>query len=59
MSKGEGIYESLIRPHLEYASSVWDLYLAEDILELEKVQRRAARWVVLSLKDPGGCYGFT
>ena len=25
--------------------SVWDPYLAKDILELEKVQRRSARWV--------------
>ena len=36
---------SLVRPQLEYASSVWDPYT--DVLygELERVQRRAARFV--------------
>ena len=31
---------------MEYAASVWDLYHLNDILALEKVQRRAARWVM-------------
>ena len=42
-------YESLVRPTLEYSSSVWDLYTQENIPELEAVQRmqpRAARFVV-------------
>ena len=31
---------------MEYAASVWDPYHLNDILALEKVQRRAARWVM-------------
>ena len=36
----------MVRPQLEYASDVWDPYHVEDIVELEKVQRRAAHWVM-------------
>ena len=38
-------YLSLVRPILQYSSSVWDPYLFSDIQSIEKVQRRAARWV--------------
>ena len=38
-------YTSLVRPALEYASSVWDPYLNKTILAIEMIQRRAARWV--------------
>ena len=37
-------YTSLVRPHLEYAAASWDPYTARDITQLEKVQRRAARF---------------
>jgi len=30
----------------EYCSTVWDSHLRKDINELEKVQRRAARWAM-------------
>ena len=36
-------YLTLVRPIMEYATSVWDPYYNTDIYKLEKVQRRAAR----------------
>ena len=38
-------YVTLVRPILEYASSVWDPYLASHVHLIEMVQRRAARFV--------------
>ena len=31
---------------MKYATSVWDPYYTTDIYKLEKVQRRAARWIL-------------
>ena len=37
----EAAYKGLVRPILEYGSSVWDPYYEGLIDELEKVQKRA------------------
>ena len=39
-------YKALVRPVCEYASTVWDPHTDKLIHQLEKVQRRSARWVV-------------
>lgn len=41
----EKAYKSLVRPQLEYSATVWDPYQHGHIDQLEKVQRRAARYV--------------
>ena len=41
----ETAYISLVRSVLEYSCSVWDPYHEKDIAKLEKVQRKAARFV--------------
>ena len=38
-------YKVLVRPQLEYCSTVWCPFTDSNISKLEAVQRRAARWV--------------
>ena len=42
----EKLYTTLVRPHLDYASSAWDPHTAKNIKDLEKVQNAAARFVM-------------
>ena len=37
------LYLTTVRPQLEYASSVWDPYLKEDIETIERVQKFGLR----------------
>ena len=39
------LYKSLVRPHLEYGNLVWGPFLREEILNVEKVQKRATKTV--------------
>lgn len=40
----ECAFKTLVRPQLEYASTIFDPYTQTNINKLERVQRRAARW---------------
>ena len=48
-------FTTLVRWHLEYASSAWDPYRQKDINTLEQVQRRAARFVTNCRSRETGC----
>jgi hypothetical protein len=49
------VYTTLVRPVLDYASTVWDPYTLQQIYALERVQRQSARFVTgdYSSRDPG------
>ena len=38
-------YMTVVRSSLDYASTIWDPNLNKDKLALEKIQRKAARWI--------------
>ena len=39
------LYKTIVRPHLEYASTVWSVLYKKDCIFIENVQRRATRMV--------------
>ena len=45
MKTREKLYNTLVRPHLEYAATMCDPHVTKHKQAIEKVQRRAARWV--------------
>jgi hypothetical protein len=50
----EKAYLTLLRPHLEYSSAVWDPYRKQHINSIEMVQRRAARFATSTYsRKPG------
>ena len=42
----EAAYKILVRPQLEYGSTVWSPYTQSNIHKIEMVQRRAIRWTL-------------
>ena len=44
-------YKTLVRPQLEYAAQVWDPYTSANKQKLERIQRRAARYVMNDYKS--------
>lgn len=40
------VFKAMVRPILEHASAVWDSHIDRQTSDLEKVQRRAARYVL-------------
>ena len=38
-------YVSLVRPHLEYATAVWDPYRQNQVEKLDTIQSRAVRFI--------------
>ena len=45
-STKEKACKALARPTVEYSTSVWDCYTGKNIVQVEMVKRRAARWVL-------------
>ena len=44
------LYKSLVRPQLEYCSTVWTVLFKKEASEIEKIQRRATK-MIKNIKD--------
>ena len=44
------LFKSIVRPHLEYANTIWNPARKKDITSIENVQRRATK-IIPQLKD--------
>ena len=44
----EAAFKTIVRPQLEYASTVWSPYTKQNVKKNEMVQRRAVRWTLNS-----------
>jgi len=40
------LYITLVRPHLTYCSQLWRPYMIKDILLVERIQRRATKYIL-------------
>ena len=45
------VYKAMVRPHIEFANSVWCPYKLGDIKEIEKVQKRATKLIIKPYRD--------
>ena len=46
-------YKTLMRPQLEYSTSVWSPYTKDNIKKIEAAQRRSATWATRPVNSPG------
>ena len=53
MNFKRSLYLALIRSHLTYCSSIWRPHLLVDSRQLERIQHRSTKYVVLGVPRPG------
>ena len=46
------LYTALVRPHLEFAISVWNPYFGKDVVKSESMQHKATRLVSVLKNKP-------